>query len=217
MDTGGWVRFPTVAEYTYAGIRQTPKGMVNIWKDTGAYQSLVPHVSHQTMLGAGRMHGMGYLGSSISVPTSAFDLSLAKLGVMGTGVFSSLAHVQALKSKSLLDTKSDYKLRFDQDILSHSISDTAQLSKQAQRQASLQAQELVSLSLLDFDYGTSSRSLSPHLEQIFPGKPYIGIFGFPFLDGKSRKRKKGASIGSFDDKYFYREFKVPKLKEVFKI
>jgi len=167
LGYGSWTRpgHEISKQLTYIGVRPTPKGMANLWKEMEASASLVRPISVARPMMRG-VHGTGYLGGYVSIPTTAFKIS-PTFGMLA-GAISRLesSFKQSLASRSELDQIPLPLLKFKQlpSLISKSekalkpsfeslqglglISETSQASvlslEQAQAQVQLQLQKLAS-------------------------------------------------------------------------
>jgi len=138
----GFVRPVSKApEYTFIGIRPKP-GMPNIWKDTGAMQRVVPHVSYRPMISGHGIHA-GYLaGPVVSIPSMSFAGLVSSLGYAGGVMGSRVAGALAYKQVPKLDIRFDFKQKFGK-ITAPSL-ETARVSALGTEQLQLTGQGLKS-------------------------------------------------------------------------
>lgn len=166
-------------------------GMVvkGFWKDTGAYQTLVPaRTIHARPMISGRMHHAGYLGRE-GIKISVQDLSIGSLSSLGSALgylsASALSNELRQKDRSLSVSKSAFKNIYAYatmpSMASVSLSDYAQIQKM--KTASMSKSAMLSKAKTVFStHGKWGRAFYDY--SLMPKIPFL------LPDDITRKKKK---------------------------
>lgn len=209
----GSVIKPTSTAQIQIGLK-TDVSMPNLWKDTTAMQRVVPSMTHRPISHGGMLHS-GYIKGSMPIQGVGSGSILSEATILGglTAQAHNLKYESDFKYKSGLDNDNALMFRSGSKPAQKQFDDFLNIQAQAQQQARALMQTTVSMQ--DFDFRQRTKTPTQP-KNPFPTRgtktrlPKV----IPFPKDASKKRKTKRTKNYFDERYLFREFKIPELKEL---